>query len=116
MRQLLVMAALVMLATCGGGDDNVQCGVESTSRYFCSSSTNKSYLCPAGSAEDAKINQDIDDACIASGGNDSNAVAQCMLKASQDGKYRMAPAQFVEDCAASGKVCDWAGSGQCIDK
>lgn len=115
MRRLVLLAAVMSLGSCGGGPEKIECAVGTTDSYFCNDTT-ESYRCPAGSAADAKVNADLDAACIAEGGSDTNAIAQCMMKASQEGKYRMAPAQFVEDCTATGKTCDWAGSGHCIDK
>jgi len=123
MRRMALLAAVLGMAACGTTEDGkVECGLKAQAYHFCSGSSDTSYRCPAGSAEDAKTNADIDAACKAEGGTDSAAIAQCMMKAQQDGRYKMGPAEFVEDCAASGKKCDWAAleteatKGRCVEK
>lgn len=114
MKKLILALALLPLSTCGGGSaDNVECAIETEDSYFCVEE--KSFLCPAGNAADAKVNEDIDAACMASAGNDIDALAKCSLDAAKAGKYKMQPARMAEDCAAVGKTCDWT-TGSCEDK
>ncbi len=103
-----------MLATCGGGsDDKHECATPYADHTSCHG--DKVYLCPAGNAQDAAANQAIDDDCQAFAGNDSSALAKCMLDAATSGKYKMEPMVLVEDCAAEGMTCD-IFKGACADK
>jgi hypothetical protein len=105
MRRLAFVPFMLLLGSCGGGSsEKIECAVPAQDQYLCDG--DKVYLCPAGNAQDAAANAAIDDACKASAGNDTDALAKCMLDASSSGKYRMEPVVLAEDCAASGMTCD----------
>jgi hypothetical protein len=105
MRRLAFVPFAILLGSCGGGSgDNAECEIQAQDSYSCYG--DKIYLCPAGNAQDAAANAAIDDACKASAGSDTSALAKCMLDAASSGRYKMEPMVVAEDCAASGKTCD----------
>jgi hypothetical protein len=105
MRALAFASLAILLAGCGGGTGpNGECAVSAQDSFLCNG--DKVYLCPAGDPKDAAANEAIDKACEASAGDDTDALAKCMIDAARAGKYKMKPMVLVEDCAASGMTCD----------